>query len=101
MILEALIYKKEDSLATWIEKLGDEVNDDWDAAKAGIQKVRKYVVDKIASLKPKIGISAGLDIDAEIRLILDDSVLKVIDRITFMLNSAIKDVGTEFQKLVK
>jgi flagellin-like hook-associated protein FlgL len=88
-------------VATWIEKLGDEVKDDWDKAKGGVQKVREYFVDKIAGLKPKLGVSAGIDIDAAIRIILDDSFLKVIDRITFALNNAIDKAGAEFQKLVK
>jgi hypothetical protein len=93
--------QEEGGLVPWIKKIGDEVKDDWDAAKGGVQKVRQYVVDKIAGLKPKLGISAGLEIDAAIRVILDDSFLKVIDRITFALNSSIDKAGAEFQKLVK
>lgn len=88
-------------MATWIEKLGDEVKDDWGKGKGGVQKVREYFVDKIAGLKPKLGVSAGIDIDAAIRIILDDSFLKVIDRITFALNEAVDKGGAEFQKLVK
>jgi hypothetical protein len=88
-------------VATWIEKLGDEVKDDWDKAREGVGKVREYFVGKIAGLKPKLGVSAGVDIDAAIRVILDDSFLKVIDRITFALNQAVDKVGAEFQQLVK
>jgi H-type lectin domain len=86
---------------SWITKLGDEAASDWGKAKTGVQKVRKYFVDKIGSLKPKLGVTAGVDIDAAIRIILDDSFLKVIDRITFALDSAIDKVGAEFQQLVK
>lgn len=86
-------------MATWIEKLGDEAKDDWDKAKEGIQKVRESIIDKITGLE--LGFGIGVDIDGAIRIILDDSFLKVIDRITFALNNAIDKVGAEFQKLVK
>ena len=88
-------------MATWIDKLGDEVKSDWGRAKGGIQQVKEYFVDKVTSLKPKLGISVSVDIDAAIRIILDDSFLKVIDRITFALENAIDRVGVEFQQLVK
>lgn len=88
-------------MATWIDKLGDEGKSDWNKAKGGVQKVKAYFVDKVTSLKPKLGVSAGIDIDAGIRVILDDSFLKVIDRITFALDNAINKVGAEFQQLVK
>lgn len=88
-------------MATWIDKLGDEVKSDWNKAKGGVQKVREYFVDKITVLKPKLGVSAGVDIDAAIRVILDDSFLKVIDRVTFALDQAVDKVGAEFQQLVK
>jgi H-type lectin domain len=85
----------------WITKLGDEVANDWGKARAGVQKVRRYFVDKILSLKPRLGVTADVDIDAVIRIILDDSFLKVIDRITYALDSAINKVGVEFRQLVK
>jgi Chaperone of endosialidase len=94
-------------VATWIDKLGDEVKNDWDKTKEGVQKVREYFVDRIGDLKPKLGVNANIDIDidAAIRIILDDSFLKVIDRITFALNEAFKNaannIGAELQKLVK
>lgn len=87
-------------MATWIDKLGDEVKSDWGKAKGGVQQVRKYVVDKVTSLI-KLGISVGVDINAAIRIILDDSFLKVIDRIVFALDNAIDKLGVEFQQLVK
>jgi hypothetical protein len=88
-------------MATWIDELGDEAKSDWGKAKRAVQQVRNYFVDKVTSLKPKLGISVGVDIDAAIRIILDDSFLKVIDRISFALDNAIDKVGAEFQQLVK
>ncbi|MEG4025391.1 H-type lectin domain-containing protein [Microcoleus sp. S13C4] len=88
-------------MATWIDKLGDEAKSDWKRAKREVQTVRRYFVDKITGLKPKLGVSAGVDIDAALRIILDDSFLKVIDRITFALDQAVDKLGAEFQQLVK
>ncbi|QLE53444.1 hypothetical protein FD724_36660 (plasmid) [Nostoc sp. C057] len=88
-------------MATWIDKLGDEVKSDWNKAKGGVQKVKEYFVDKVTSLKPKLGVSVGVDIDAAIQIILDDSFLKVIDRISFALDNAIDKVSAEFQQVVK
>jgi len=88
-------------MTAWINNLGDEVKSDWDKAKGAVQTVREYFVDKVSSLKPKLGVSVGVNIDAAIRVILDDSFLKVIDRITFALDNAIDKVGVEFQRLVK
>jgi hypothetical protein len=84
-------------MTTWIEKLGDEVADNWEDAKDGIGKVRRYFSDKIVGLKPRIGV----DIDAALRVILDDSFLKVIDRIVFAFDQAIDKVGAEFKQLIK
>lgn len=84
-------------MTTWIEKLGDEVADNWEDAKDGISKVRKYFSDKLVGLRPRIGV----DIDAALRVILDDSFLKVIDRIVFAFDQAIDKAGAEFKQLVK
>lgn len=84
-------------MTTWIEKLGDELADNWEDAKDGISKVRKYFSDKLVGLRPRIGV----DIDAALRVILDDSFLKVIDRIVFAFDQAIDKAGAEFKQLVK
>jgi uncharacterized protein YoxC len=89
------------SIVHWVEDLGDKVSDNWDEAKQAVTKVRDYFVDRIAGLKPKLGVSVGVDIDAAISVILDDSFLKVIDRVTFALDQAIDKVGAEFRKVVK
>ena len=90
-------------MATWIDQLGDEVTSDWNKAKEGVRKVRDYLTNRITSLKPSldVGVGVNVDLDAAIRVILDDSFLKVIDRITFALDSAIDKAGSEFQQLVK
>lgn len=84
-------------MTTWIEKLGDEAADNWEDAKEGISKVRKYFSDKLVGIKPKLNV----DIDAALKVILDDSFLKVIDRIVFAFDQAVDKLGAEFKQLVK
>ena len=69
----------------------------------------KDVTKKVTSIKPRIasilGTSFGLDlsaeIDAAIKVILDDSFLKVIDRAIFALDSVIDKTSQEFKSLVQ
>ena len=60
-----------------------------DALTSEVKKITK----KVTSIKPKIlgilGANLGIDIDAAIKVILDDSFLKVIDRAIFALDSVI------------
>jgi len=74
-----------------------------------IKKKARGIVKKVEDLKPKLvsalgasfdlGLSA--DIDAAIRVILDDSFLKVIDRAVFALDSTIDKTSQELQILVQ
>jgi hypothetical protein len=74
-----------------------------------IKKKARGIVKKVEDFKPKVasvlgasfdlGLSA--DIDAAIRVILDDSFLKVIDRAVFALDSTIDKTSSELQNLVQ
>jgi transcription termination factor NusB len=74
-----------------------------------IKKKARGIVKKVEDFKPKVasvlgasfdlGLSA--DIDAAIRVILDDSFLKVIDRAVFALDSTIDKTSQELQNLVQ
>lgn len=69
----------------------------------------KEITKRVTSIKPKISslIGAGFDIgidadiDAGIKVILDDSFLKVIDRAIFALDSVIDKTSQEFKSLVQ
>ena len=76
-----------------------------DALTSEVKKITK----KVTSVKPKIisilganlGIDIDADIDAAIKVILDDSFLKVIDRAIFALDSVIDKTSQEFKSLVQ
>lgn len=76
-----------------------------DALTSEVKKITK----KVTSIKPKIlsilganlGIDIDADIDAAIKVILDDSFLKVIDRAIFALDSVIDKTSQEFKSLVQ
>ena len=74
-----------------------------------IKKKARGIVKKVEDLKPKLASALGAsfdlglsaDIDAAIRVILDDSFLKVIDRMVFALDSTIDKTSQELQNLVQ
>jgi hypothetical protein len=84
-------------MATWIEKLGDEIASSPDKIKEAIQNIKSYVVDKFSSFKLKLPFS----IDVELRLVLDDSFIKIIDKIAFVIDNAVNKISAEFKILVK
>jgi hypothetical protein len=69
----------------------------------------KAITKKITNLKPALAAALGAnfnlglsaDIDAAIKVILDDSFLKVIDRAIFALDSTINKTSQELQELVQ
>jgi hypothetical protein len=69
----------------------------------------KAIVKKVTNLKPDIAMALGAsfnlglsaDIDAAIKVILDDSFLKVIDRTFFALDNTIDKTSQELQDLVQ
>jgi len=74
-----------------------------------VRNQAKSITKKVIDLKPRVasvlgasfnlGLSA--DIDAAIKVILDDSFLKVIDRAIFALDSTIDKTSQELQDLVQ
>lgn len=74
-----------------------------------IKNKENAIAGKITSLKPRIsgllgtGFNLGLsaDLDAAVRVILDDSFLKVINRTTVALNSTIDKTSKEVQQLIQ
>jgi hypothetical protein len=77
-------------------------------ARDSIKAKAKEIVKKITSIKPRLallGIDIGVDLNAEIdaavKVILDDSFLKVIDRAVFALDSSIDKASNELQELVQ
>jgi hypothetical protein len=81
-------------------------------AKEYIDRVKekgKQLVKKIVDIKSQVkaasggslGLSLNADIDAAIKVILDDSFLKVIDRTVFALDNVIDKTSEELQELVQ
>jgi ABC-type transporter Mla subunit MlaD len=74
-----------------------------------IRNKGRAITKKVADLKPKIisalggsiNLSLSADIDAAIKVILDDSFLKVIDRAVVALDSTIDKTSQELQQLVQ
>jgi hypothetical protein len=74
-----------------------------------VRNKAKAIAKKVTNLKPKIAAALGAsfdlalsaDIDAAIKVILDDSFLKVIDRAVFALDSTIDKTSNELQQLVQ
>lgn len=81
----------------------------WTSIMSWFTDRRDAITKKVTSIKPKIssilGASLGIDIDADIdaaiKVILDDSFLKVIDRAIFALDSVIDKTSQEFKSLVQ
>ncbi len=79
----------------------------FDDAVNKLNKVKKDIIGKVTNIKPRIAnlIGLGLDVEAEvdaaIRVILDDSFLKVIDRAIFALHSTTDKISQEFEGLVQ
>jgi virulence-associated protein VapD len=79
----------------------------FDDAVNKLNKVKKDIIGKVTNIKPRIAnlIGLGLDVEAEvdaaIRVILDDSFLKVIDRAIFALHSTTDKISQEFEGLVE
>ena len=68
----------------------------------------REIVNKITFIKPKLalaGIDVGVDLNAEVdaalKVILDDSFLKVIDRAVFALDSSIDKASKELEELAQ
>lgn len=74
-----------------------------------VRNKAKAIVEKVTNLKPQIAAALGVsfnlglsaDIDAAIKVILDDSFLKVIDRAVFALDRTIDKTSQELQDLVQ
>jgi len=74
-----------------------------------IRSKARAITKKITSLKPTIATALGVDfnlglsaeLDAAIKVILDDSFLKVIDRAFVALDSTIDKTSQEFRQLVQ
>lgn len=77
-------------------------------ARDSIKAKAKEIVKKITFIKPRlalsgldIGVDLNAEIDAAVKVILDDSFLKVIDRAVFALDSSIDKASNELQELVQ
>lgn len=71
-----------------------------------IKSKARSIVKKVTDIKPivrALGLSVKIDaeIDAAIRMILDDSFLKVMDRVESALNSTIDRTSQELRQFVQ